>query len=402
MLSPEQDNVVGNDPGDDTAMRYRFQFTYAAIMCASILDDTMDIAEVFCEHLEDVLLQHEDGSLTGCQVKTRNPNLPPLGSTDEQILGACVRFAQLEHAYSSRFRRYQLATNHVFRIDKTGRSLPHLIDLARAAVPAGGTKLSSYVAEVAKRASVPEESVKTALSKIHCDCSLPKLEDAKARLERALLFVWPQAAERSSAVLSRAADHLVDECARASSLDHLQTVPAYLSISGEGPSREMELRIEGKRLDFERVSGVLSEVADDYELLEGPVEGDSQHQNDGIDLEEKLRLGGFSAISQASAIDLRTKAEHLAIRWLQRHGTDRGRARNDHVRSIVLSDCAQAWESTHQNDSSFGIAMQGALRERFAERSKDESSDLLGCTTEHLEGFAYVLSSECTVWWSES
>jgi hypothetical protein len=59
-----------DDPGDDTARRYRYQWTYAGIICCMLLDDTENVAEVFCEHHEDVLLKHTDLTFTGVQVKT--------------------------------------------------------------------------------------------------------------------------------------------------------------------------------------------------------------------------------------------------------------------------------------------------------------------------------------------
>ncbi len=53
---PSPDTVLGTgDPGDETARRYRYQWTYAAIVCCILLDDTEDAEEVFCEHHEDVV-----------------------------------------------------------------------------------------------------------------------------------------------------------------------------------------------------------------------------------------------------------------------------------------------------------------------------------------------------------
>ena len=37
-----EDVIARDDPGDDTANRYRFQWTWAAIACCILLDDTED------------------------------------------------------------------------------------------------------------------------------------------------------------------------------------------------------------------------------------------------------------------------------------------------------------------------------------------------------------------------
>jgi hypothetical protein len=73
--SPEN-TVASGDPGDETANRYRFQWTWAAVVCCMILDDTEDVEEVFCEHHEDVLLKHRDGSFTGQQGRCRTLGSP--------------------------------------------------------------------------------------------------------------------------------------------------------------------------------------------------------------------------------------------------------------------------------------------------------------------------------------
>jgi hypothetical protein len=81
--SPEE-VLAQNDPGDETANRYRFQWTWAAVVCCMMLDETEDVEEVFCEHHEDVLLKHRDGSFTGHQVKTRGDEQRVLGSPNSK------------------------------------------------------------------------------------------------------------------------------------------------------------------------------------------------------------------------------------------------------------------------------------------------------------------------------
>lgn len=64
--SPSPEDVIArDDPGDATADRFRFQYTWTTVVCCMLLDDTEDVEEVFCEHHEDVLLKHTDGCFTG-------------------------------------------------------------------------------------------------------------------------------------------------------------------------------------------------------------------------------------------------------------------------------------------------------------------------------------------------
>jgi hypothetical protein len=69
------------------------------------------------------------------------------------------------------------------------------------------------------------------------------------------------------------------------------------------------------------------------------------------------------------------------------------------VRSLVLSDAAGAFEHSKREDAKFGVEMLSDLRQRFKQR-RQEGSQLYDSSDEHLEGFAYALTSECKVLWS--
>jgi hypothetical protein len=66
---PDTSRAPG-DPGDDTARRYQYQWTYAGMICCLFLDSTEDAVELFCEQHEDVFLKHADGTFSGLQLKT--------------------------------------------------------------------------------------------------------------------------------------------------------------------------------------------------------------------------------------------------------------------------------------------------------------------------------------------
>lgn len=116
-------------------------------------------------------------------------------------------------------------------------------------------------------------------------------------------------------------------------------------------------------------------------------------------LTQKLDAGGFSAVSSTSAADLRDKADYLGVLWNNKYGRDKGLERYGHIRSLVLSDCARAFEDTRVEGQIFGVRMLARLRARFQER-RGGSTQLFECSDEHLEGFAYSLTSECKVHWS--
>ena len=80
---------------------------------------------------------------------------------------------------------------------------------------------------------MPEEAAFDAMSKTVARADLPKLRDAVMRLISALSQCWAPAAECSHGAVERAAQTLVDECGRASSLAHEQLLPAYMIAAAD-------------------------------------------------------------------------------------------------------------------------------------------------------------------------
>jgi hypothetical protein len=156
--------------------------------------------------------------------------------------------------------------------------------------------------------------------------------------------------------------------------------------------------LAGKRFDQARILDILNRGLNETALLEGNPESWSEPGTSGL-LMKKLNAGGLSAVSCNSAEDLRCKAEYLGIGWTKKHGSTSGLKRYDHIWSIVLNDSARAFEATRSEERPFGRQMLSELRSRFRQRRRD-AYQLFDCTDEHLEGFAYILTSQCKVQWS--
>jgi len=400
--SPENAAAV-DDPGDQTANRYRFQWTWAAVVCCMLLDDTEDVQEVFCEHHEDVLVKHRDGSFTGHQVKTRRDDQPPWKTNDEAFIGACVRFAKLESEYPGRFRRFCFLTNHPLYSAGNAQSLSYVLQSIKDVQSVEGLPLSvvRWVRRVARDAEVAEEVAFAALLKTVATADLPKLRDAVMRLIDAIAQCWAPAADCSHEAVKQAAQALIDECGRASSLNHEQLLPAYV-IAALDDHADMAARIAGKRMTLARVKGILEEGRDSIATLSGdpalcvkPGAGSAELLN------QKLDTAGFSAVSRHSAEDLRNKADYLGIVWIKKYGNDAGLRRYDHVRSIVFSDAGRAFDATQSKADGFGPAMRENLRRRFRER-RTAGDQLFDSTDDHLEGIAFSLTAQCKVVWSHA
>lgn len=400
--NPAPDEILAtDDPGDDTARRYRFQWTWAAIVCCMLLDETQDVVEIFCEHHEDVLLKHRDGKFTGHQIKTRESDQAVWKASDPQVKSACARFVQLEKDFPGHFRAYRFLTGHPLHVSQNAQGLGYALStIANASTVADlPSNVKGWLRRVATDANASETVAFQALKKTTASDDLPKLRDSTMRLIEALTGCWSGAAECSHESVRRAAQSLVDECSKASALDYEQTLPAYI-LAVNQPDAELVARINGKQMTADRVRSILTATLNSTATLVGDPAARVEPGTGSTDLMfKKLDAGGFSAVSRNSAEDLRDKADYLGIAWTKQHGRTKGLERYDHVRSISLSDAARAFEAAKNENQHFGPAMKEELRRRFQER-RAQGEQLFDCTDEHLEGIAYSLTAQCKVQWS--
>ncbi|MBA7564761.1 hypothetical protein ES708_06429 [subsurface metagenome] len=406
LPDPSLDTIkASGDPGDETARRYTYQWSWAAIVCCMLLDDTEDAVEVICEHHEDILIKHHDGTFTGLQVKTRASNQSPWRTSDRGLKDACTRFARLEARFPGQFRRFRFLTNHPLYPAKNGRGFRYVLSGidAAASIDEVSKPIADFVKRVSNDANCNSEAAFNALHKTDADDSLPKIADVEMRLIDTVTQAWEQAKNCSIDSVKRTALHLVYKCGQASSLGHQGFLAAYLPATANPETTELEARLLAKRFDKTIVLQILENGLNETALLcSSPESLDEPGVGDTKLLLKKIDAGGFSSVSRNSAQDLRDKADYLGIMWTKKHGRPDGLKRYDHVRSIVLREAADAFEAVQKKKDrqrSFGLEMLSDLRLRLNERLSD-GSELFDCTAEHLEGFAYSLTSECKVLWS--
>jgi hypothetical protein len=369
--------------------------------CCSVLDSTEDVGEVFCEHHEDVLLKHLDGTFTGLQIKTRDSDQEVWKTGAVQLRAAFVRFAKLEAEFPGQFRAFRFLTNHPLFAGKNGQDVCHVLALIREAAGHLGLdqRAKKFLKRIAKEAGCPDDTAFAALSKSTATDDLPHKKDIETRLIAAIEPVWERAAHCSLSAVARAAKELITECANASSLAHEGLLPAYLPFLREDV--ELVGRIDGKRLDRLRIVAVLERGMNTMAQLDAdPASCPTPGIGSTALLTAKLDAGGFSAVSVNSAEDLRNKADYLGIVWTKKHGSTQGLQRYTHIRSLVLRDAADAFEIALRPDGKFGVVMLSEFRKRLSVRRAEKREQLFDCSDEHLEGFAFSLTSECKVVWS--
>gem|GEM_PF-3792916 len=164
------DEMSVPDAGDETQRRFRYQINYAALKTLQILRSRSDVAAVYCEHLEDVLIEHVDGMLTGIQVKSRELNQKPFKSSDDSVKGSLARFCVRDARYPGRFKGFVLATNFVFFSGHGVDDLRNILKRCRENPNHTGVgsrdKIIAYLKGLAERTNVPIEDVKRTLAMV--------------------------------------------------------------------------------------------------------------------------------------------------------------------------------------------------------------------------------------------
>ena len=165
-----------------------------------------------------------------------------------------------------------------------------------------------------------------------------------SRLIDTLTNCWQMAEQCTLEDIQRAAQGLVDECARASALEHRQFLPAYFAAL-PNPDLETQAAIDGKRMTLDRTRQALRDGITSTAMLVGPPDVRPEPGQGQTDvLLQKLDAGGFSVVSCNAAKDLRDKADYLGISWTKKVGREKGLQRYEHIRTLVLSDSARAYE----------------------------------------------------------
>jgi len=267
-----------------------------------LLDETEDVAEVFCEHHEDVLIKHVDGTFSGLQIKTRESDQKVWKTSDDAVRSSCSRFAKLEAEFPGRFRAFRFLTNHPLYAAGNGQDLRHVLQTIRAVASSVSDlsgPLARFLTRVASEAGCTAEVAFTALYKTDASDDLPKLPDIQMRLVTTLTGVWTRAADCSHASVVQAARSLASECGRASSLAHQEVLPAYLPATVDPAGTELTARLAGKRLDRSRVLELLDRGSNETAALDGDPEACVEPGTGATALLlKKLDAGGFSAVSR--------------------------------------------------------------------------------------------------------
>ncbi len=408
-VTPE--NVLSNDPGDETQKRFRYQAAYAAIQSLSLLEDS-EICLIYCEHHEDILIKRQDKTFVGIQVKTRGNGREPFKCNDEEVEKSIKRFYEHDCMFGNYFSRYILAANCGFWHEvKNGSNLEHILELANKNTDLKNIdkilklsieRLYKLLNNKKKILTINESDylkLINFLKKIRL-CQSPGLDDIEASLFDKLIKL-PNLGDLTVDQVSRITKSLIDKCSNAASLVLDSPKEGYYSILANPDEEKTNLTIQPKKITKEIILALFTEVGNNQSLLCGWNQVALSEMPKGMEkLELKMGMGGISVSNIELAKDNKTSMEMQLITWFRKYGQTKTENQYQHIKNIVRNQCQEAHDLTSINDGCFGKEMLIKTRERLRAVHDTDNSSLFGLRYEHLLGIAGILTEECKVWWS--
>lgn len=394
------------DAGDDTQRRFRYQINYTALKCLQILRDGSDVVAVYCEHIEDVLVEHDDGDLTGIQIKSRELNQKPFRSSDDAVRGALIRFCVRDARFPGRFRRFVFATNFVFFGGDGVEDVRNVLKRCRENPNHDGCssrdKIVTYLKAIAAAANVPVTDVVRTLARVVLEERKTGIDQPDMELIHAL-GEFPELRDLPWAELAVMAKDLRAHVWDASSLGQSGLVLDLHDVIDNLPEHLERLRTVRKRLDKAVVRGLLKPQAVTGELL--AIAGFTTRESipPGLGkMELKMADGAISYGDIDEMKDDVSSLDSAFLHWKEKYGLAEANKRLGHFQHFAKRAAREAEKSAASAGTPYGTAMFEALKTRAETICEQEAKTMFGCRAEHLVGAAGLLSEECRVWWGPS
>jgi Cap4 dsDNA endonuclease len=388
------------DPGDEVQRRFRYQINYAALKALQMLAPGSEVRGVYCEHLEDVLVENSNGLYTGIQVKTRELDQPQFRLSDSSVHGTLKRFCVRDARYPGQFERFVFATNFVLDGD-VGTLLNCCRDNPKLNELGPRDKTRKYLVALAESTGMNLEHVIAALSKVHLEARKTGIDQPEMELVRALGEIDPLGSQ-SLLELDRIAGAVRSHIWNVSSLALDGYVLETHAVVEDFGGHVDKLRTRQKRLDRELMASLTTPAASDgQELLSIREFIDRESIPPGLGrMELKMAAGdiGYADVEQMKD-DVAT-LERTFLGWKEKFGLAEANRRLAHFQHLAKSAARKAESQTSTKAGAYGQAMLIDLRELTRATATDEKDSLFGCRPEHLVGTAGLLSEECKVWWS--
>lgn len=398
------------DPGDDVALRYRYQHCYAAINAVKLVVDEDDISEVICENHEDFIVKKATGLYVAVQVKTRDLKGNQFKSGDAALKKALEKFCKLNGSFEGSFECFEFVTNHSFWDgEESAQSFPWVLSKLKERKTVKGLKgtnpVRKFVDELCESAELEADIVVDTLLKTKISSRMNTLESIGADVHSALAEC-PGVDQLSYTAVLRIAKALIAlVCDASTKAKDGPTTELYAAGS------DFDAVVAGQLLANKKIrkSDVL-QIIDEFRQQPLSFEGldisdvvlPDEIPSDLARMIRKMARGGVQHLRVTEVQDLVRSFEALFLKWVNKYGAEEAQSRYNTLLVAVRHECNEARISAESSGSDvFGPEMYAELFERLRHRSASEPEQFFNCRPETLLGVTGLLTEQCKVWWSQ-
>jgi hypothetical protein len=396
------------DAGDEVQRRFRCQINYSALKALQLLATEVSIRAIYCEQVEDLLIERLDGKFVGIQIKTRDLNQGPFKSSDEPIVRALSRFCVRDARFRGWFALFILATNFAFYESNGPDDLRKILSCVQNNPTLAGlkahVKIRKYLEKLASRAALSIEAVIETLRKVVLEERKTGIDQPELELVHALGQIDAYARLRMDQLM-RGAQLLRVRIWNASSLAIEGIILESHDVTTDFNAHLAGLCTAQKRIDSAILTDVLAPAVSadtseellaisDFLIREAIPPGLGR-------MELKMAAGGISHADIDQTKDDVASLETAFLRWKERYGLAEANRRLAHFQYLARRDARAAQREQRRLDALYGQSMLERVRVRATTTYTAEKATLFGCRQEHLVGAAGLLTEECRIWWGE-
>jgi len=315
------------DRGDEVQRRFRYQVNYSALKALQLLSAEADLTAIYCEHIEDLLLERDDGKFIAIQIKTRELDQQPFKSTEQIVVTALSRFCIRDARFPDWFAGFVLATNFVFYEGDGVDNLRNVLACARndptLAALGPRDRIGKYFQDLAARTKLPVAAVVGTLARLTLEERHTGIDQPDLEIIHALGQVGAYSALRMDQLFLAARllrTRVWDGCSLAVEGFVLETHASAADFHAHLES----LRLRRKRIDCAELRAVLepcSKTETNNELLTiaGFLTRETLPPGLGR-MELKMAAGAIDYADVAQMKDDVASLESVFLRWKERDG----------------------------------------------------------------------------------
>ena len=393
------------DPGDELQRNIRYQNACAVILLINSLIEKKIYTSIWCEQHDDILGERKDELFDFYQIKTRKPENGSWKLNDEQVINSIKKFVSHFKNFKDKVGKFYIVSNTDYFVSgskqKIGLSPIKLLE-AIALEKSNGLKISEEL----------QKSLKTLSD--HCECEVEDLKSVFLLTEFTLgpernsyetiissdfLPQLTECQQLSRSELNALRDELIQVVSKASSLSVENPDQYWYCVHGDASSnphlREKRITVASiKILVQERQSVPLrfNKVVKNYEFT-------TALKKRSV-LEKKFTYAGLSdhlETMQNRMLATESRLLDLATRMPAREFEER---LNQFI-ALVKGECDESALESQICDPAFRESMLRIVFRRLRELADKKPFMVYNEQYEFLVGLAALLTTECSVWWSE-